>query len=241
MNKSAIECKKLRKQFADKTVLSNIDLVVNQGEFFGLVGINGSGKSTMIKSILDLISIDGGSIKLFGQPHREVNSRSKVSYLPDRFMPPSHLTPMNFIHYILNLHDVEYDESKIIPMLDSLELDQDKLNVSVSKLSKGMTQKVGLASALLSDKELLILDEPMSGLDPKARVLFKKQLKKRKENNTTVFFSSHVLADVDEIADKMAILHEGKLLFIGSPDEFKQTYKSNILEDAYMNCIGQTT
>ena len=102
-----------------------------------------------------------------------------------------------------------------------------------------MTQKLGLAACLLSKKPLLILDEPMSGLDPKARVLFKKQLKKRKVDNATLFFSSHVLADVDELADRMAVLHEGRILFIGTPEEFKQKHESNVLEEAYMNCIGQ--
>lgn len=238
MNTKAIQCEKLNKQFADKQVLSNIDLTVDQGEYFGLVGINGSGKSTMIKAILDLLSIDSGEIELFGQSNRKVESRDKVSYLPDRFMPPSHLTGTDFIDYMLSLHSVSCDEKEINDMLAALELDNKNMRVSVSKLSKGMTQKLGLAASLLSKKPLLILDEPMSGLDPKARVLFKKQLKQRRSDIATLFFSSHVLADVDEIADKMAVLHEGQILFVGAPEEFKQTYGSSVLEEAYMNCIG---
>lgn len=239
MNTNAIQCKKLNKRFADKQVLSNIDLTVNQGEYFGLVGVNGSGKSTMIKAILDLLSIDSGEIELFGQSNRKVESRDKVSYLPDRFMPPSHLRGIDFIRYMLDLHAIDCEDEVINTMLTALELDNSNMRVSVSKLSKGMTQKLGLAACLLSNKPLLVLDEPMSGLDPKARVLFKKQLKIRKKDNAALFFSSHVLADVDELADRMAVLHEGKILFIGVPKEFKETYKSDVLEEAYMNCIGQ--
>ncbi|MGB5585151.1 MAG: ABC transporter ATP-binding protein, partial [Gammaproteobacteria bacterium] len=91
----------------------------------------------------------------------------------------------------------------------------------------------------LSRKSLLILDEPMSGLDPKARVLFKKQLFKLKEQGVTLFFSSHVLADVDELADKMAVLHKSRILYEGTSTEFKQTYNGTNLEDAYINCVNR--
>lgn len=239
MNTKAIECFNLNKRFPGKNVLNDISLDVDQGEYFGLVGINGCGKSTMIKSILDLISIESGEIKLFNQSNRKVESREKVAYLPDRFMPPAHLTGKDFIRYMLNLYAVKYEDDVVNAMLAALELDNSNMQISVSKLSKGMTQKLGLAACLLSNKPLLMLDEPMSGLDPKARVLFKKQLKLRKQNNYALFFSSHVLADVDELADRMAVLHEGKLLFVGTPEEFKQTYNSDVLEEAYMNCIGQ--
>jgi len=91
---------------------------------------------------------------------------------------------------------------------------------------------------LLSDKELLILDEPMSGLDPKARVLFKTELHKKKQKGISVFFSSHVLADVDELADRIAVLHGGELKYIGSTEDLKEKYKADTLEKAYMQCIN---
>ena len=237
MKTPVIDCKNLNKQFGDKTVLNNINLCINQGEYFGLVGINGSGKSTMIKSILDLISIEAGEINLFGVNNRKVESRDNIAYLPDRFLPPTHLTGADFIQYMLSLQGSECENDEIENMLTSLELDSRMMKASVSKLSKGMTQKLGLACCMLSKKPLLILDEPMSGLDPKARVLFKQQLKQRKTDSTTLFFSSHVLADVDEMADRMAVLHEGEFLFIGTPIAFKQAYGSDVLEQAYMACI----
>jgi len=232
-----IECKQIVKHYADKVVLDSVDLAVKQGEFFGLVGMNGSGKSTLIKAILDLIGIDAGSISIHGCSHRKVESRENIAYLPDRFSPPAHLRAQDFILYMLRLHGCDCNQQEIETVLDALELDKSVMRESVNKLSKGMTQKLGLASCLLSGKSLLILDEPMSGLDPRARVLFKKQLAQLKQQGVTVFFSSHVLADVEEMADNMAVLHNSKIYFSGSPEAFKKQYKAENVEQAYMSCI----
>jgi len=232
-----IECKNLLKSYGAKKVLDGIGLSVSQGEFFGLVGMNGSGKSTMIKAMLDLVAIDSGDIEIFGESHRQVSCRRNLAYLPDRFSPPPHLKGKDFIHYMLELQGQRCEDKKINDMLDALELDKAAMQSSVSSLSKGMTQKLGLAVCLLSEKKLLMLDEPMSGLDPKARVLFKKELNNKKRQGLSVFFSSHVLADVDELADRIAVLHKGKLMYVGSAAGLKEEYKMNTLEDAYMQCI----
>ena len=148
MTDAAIECSQLIKRYGDKTVLTDINLTVNQGEYFGLIGINGCGKSTMIKSILDLISIDSGEINLFGVHNRLVESRNNIAYLPDRFLPPTHLTGTDFIQYMLSLHGSECEDDEIESMLTALELDSQTMKASVSKLSKGMTQKLGLACCM---------------------------------------------------------------------------------------------
>ena len=232
-----IDCQQVVKSYARKKVLDGVDLQVPQGQFFGLVGMNGSGKSTLIKSILDLVSIDSGTITISNRAHHDVNSRSEVAYLPDRFSPPVHLRGQDFIQYMLRLHGRVQDRQQVETILDGLELDKTLMQESVNKLSKGMTQKLGLASCLLSGKKLLILDEPMSGLDPRARVLFKKQLTSLKQEGVTVFFSSHVLADVDEMAVTMAVLHNSSIYYSGTPDDFKQVYSGENVEQAYMNCI----
>jgi ABC-2 type transport system ATP-binding protein len=234
----AIECNQLNKSYIEHSVLRDVSLTVPEGVFFGLVGMNGSGKSTMIKSILDLVSIDSGEIRLFGKSHRRVSSRSQVAYLPDRFAPPPHLKCRDFIRYMLELHATRYSHDAINGILDALELDRETLSASVSSLSKGMTQKLGIASCLLSGKSLLILDEPMSGLDPKARYLFKQQLFELKRQGVTLFYSSHVLADVDELSDQMAVLHQNKIVFNGTPDAFKATFNEDGLERAYMKCVN---
>ena len=239
--KMIIQCQQLVKHYASKQVLDGIDLEIPEGEFFGLVGMNGCGKSTLIKAILDLTGIDGGEIKIEGISHRNVRSREHVAYLPDRFSPPAHLRGLDFIQYMLRLHNSSCEQQRINNVIEGLDLDKAVIKESVNKLSKGMTQKLGLASCLLSGKSILILDEPMSGLDPRARVLFKQQLAQLKQQGVTVFFSSHVLADVEEIADTMAVLHNSKIYYSGTPNNFKQQYQGENVEQAYMNCIENNT
>jgi len=234
----AIQCQNVDKFYGKKRVLDRVDLEVPVGNFYGLVGMNGSGKTTMIKAILDLISIDNGLVNLFGRPHRKVSAREQVAYLPDRFSPPIYLKGRDFIQYMLELYSSNKSRDEVDEMLDALELDRETMTSSVGRLSKGMTQKLGIASCLLSGKSLLILDEPMSGLDPKARVLFKKQLLELKQQGITLFFSSHVLADVDELADNMSVLHKSRILYQGTSTEFKQIHNATNLEDAYINCVN---
>ena len=235
----SINCQQVNKRYADKQVLNNVNLEIKDGEFFGLVGMNGSGKSTLMKSILDLVGIESGDIFIQNVSHRKVSARDNIAYLPDRFSPPVHLRGNDFIQYMLRLHGSDCDQQKIDEVLEGLELDTAAMRESVNKLSKGMTQKLGLASCLLSGKSLLVLDEPMSGLDPRARVLFKKELKRLKQKGVTVFFSSHVLADVEELADTMAVLHNSKIYFSGTPDSFKEKFAGENVEQAFMNCIEQ--
>lgn len=234
-----INCEDVVKRYSGKLVLDKVTLSVQQGEFFGLVGMNGCGKSTLIKSILDLVGIESGNIFIHDLSHRKVSARNNIAYLPDRFSPPVHLRGKDFIQYMLRLHGSDCEQQKIDEVLASLDLDKTVMQESVKKLSKGMTQKLGLASCLLSGKSLLILDEPMSGLDPRARILFKNQLKQLKQQGVTVFFSSHALTDVEELADTMAVLHNSKIYFSGSPETFKQQYQAENVEQAYMNCIEQ--
>ncbi len=237
MPSNAIHCQRVSKSYGDNRVLDAIDLEVPEGVFFGLVGMNGSGKSTIIKAILDLISIDHGSIELFGISHRKVYAREQLAYLPDRFSPPVHLKCKDFIQYMRRLHASDATDDDVYHTLGALGLDHAVMGSSVRSLSKGMTQKLGLASCLLSNKSLMLLDEPMSGLDPKARVLFKKQLFKLKQRGVTLFFSSHMLADVEELADSMAVLHNHSILFQGTSADFKREYNGRNLEDAYINCV----
>lgn len=221
-----------------KTVLQGLSLRIAKGEFFGLVGMNGAGKTTLIKCLLDFCAADSGTIEIFGISNRLTQARAPLAFLPERFMPPYYLTGMDFLKYMLKLQAVPYDGAEVEALLQGLDLEAVALTRPVRSYSKGMTQKLGLAACFLARKDLYVLDEPMSGLDPKARALLKARLQDLRARGCTLFFSSHALADVEEICDRMAVLHEGQLRFVGSPDECRRRYEADTLEQAYMRCIA---
>lgn len=138
------------------------------------------------------------------------------------------------------MYERNFDLDECIRTLASVDLDSDVLAKPVRALSKGMTQKLGITSCLLSGREMLVLDEPSSGLDPKARALFKTALKSARSSGQTTFLTSHSLADVDEICDDMAVLHQGSLRFAGTPAALKQRHNASNLEQAYLACIGES-
>ena len=237
MTKFPLKIKHLQKSFEKKPVLNNAELVIKNHEIFSLIGVNGAGKTTLIKCILDFHQADDGDISIFDMPSSKTKARLHLAYLPERFLPPHYLNGRQFLNYIFDLHESKVDNKSVLKMLADLDLSEEILIKPVRKFSKGMAQKLGLAALLLLDKKLLILDEPMSGLDPKARALVKMQLKLAKEKNKTIFFSSHLLADVEELSDRIGILHEGSIAFCGSPAECKQQFNAESLEQAFLNCI----
>lgn len=238
MHDIAFHFKNLTKHYGKTPVLKGVDLDLRRGEFFGLVGMNGAGKTTLIKCLLDFCDIDGGVIEILGVSHRLTSARENLAFLPERFLPPYYLTGEDFLRYMAKLNQRAYDGAEVEQTLHALDLDLSALKRPVRAYSKGMTQKLGLAACFLGRKAIYLLDEPMSGLDPKARALLKRYLRSQHEGGTTLFFSSHSLADVEEICDRMAILHEGTLNFIGTPAECRAHYQADTLEQAYLQCIS---
>lgn len=237
MFESALTFSKLIKRYEKSIVLDGVDLYVAKGEFVGLVGVNGAGKTTLIKSLLDFCEIDSGEISIFNVSHHKPSSRDRLAFLPERFLPPYYLTGQDFIDYMSRLHGVEPDHEAIISIFKVLDLDSSVLSKSVSEFSKGMAQKLGLAACFLSGKELFVLDEPMSGLDPRARAQLKRYLLDLKSQGATLFFSTHMLTDVDALCDRIVILHEGRLRFTGTPRRCCEEYHADNLEQAYLKCI----
>ncbi len=235
---SAVSFQKIIKRYDKRNVLRDISLEIAKGESFGLVGMNGAGKTTLIKCLLDFCATDSGKIEIFGINSGQTLARKPLAFLPERFTPPYYLTGRDFLKYMLSLQEVPFILADAIDAIQSLDLASDALSRPVRTFSKGMTQKLGLAACFLAKKDLYILDEPMSGLDPKARALLKIRLQKLRSDGSTVFFSSHALADVEEICDRMAILHEGQLRFVGTPAACRETYAANTLEQAFMRCIA---
>jgi ABC-2 type transport system ATP-binding protein len=237
MSEIALRFSGVVKHYGRAAVLRDFSLDVAGGEFFGLVGVNGAGKTTLLKCLLDFCATDGGGIEIFGTPHHLTAARRRLAFLPERFNPPYYLTGEDFIRYVLEMQATGYDRGNTERMLRALDLDQSALSLPVRAYSKGMTQKLGLAACFLSGKDLYVLDEPTSGLDPKARALLKSQLRELKQQGRTVFFTSHALADVAEVCDRMAVMHAGRLLFAGTPVALCRQFATDDLEQAFLRCI----
>jgi len=238
MTLPALRFQQVVKRYGAASVLQGVDLELAAGESFGLVGVNGAGKTSLIKCMLDFCALDGGAIEIYGRPHHQPAARRPLGFLPERFTPPYYLTGADFIRYLLTLQGLPYDQPAVDAMLAALDLEPAALKKTVRSYSKGMTQKLGLAACLLSRKQLYVLDEPMSGLDPKARALLKEQLRALRRNGSTLFMTSHALADVDELCDRMAILHDGRIRFAGTPAECRARYQAATLEQAFLACIA---
>lgn len=234
----ALRFSAVSKAYGATPALDAFTLSIARGQLVGLVGGNGAGKTTLIKCLLDFCETDSGEISLFGISHRLTASRAQLAFLPERFNPPHYLTGRDFLRYMASMHRKEYDEGETMRAFERLDLQRAALTRPSRAYSKGMTQKLGLAACLLSGKPLQVLDEPTSGLDPKARALLKRELRAVRDAGGTVFFTSHALADVEEICDRMAVLHGGRLRFAGSPAELKTRYRSNDLEAAFLQCTA---
>ncbi len=233
-----LQIKEISKEFSDKKVLDKVSFEVNENEIFGFIGLNGQGKTTLIKIILDLLDQDHGEATIFSVSRVLPESRKKVCYLPEKFQPSIHQTGKEFVKFVLGFYDKPFNENRAKEICSNLDLDFNVLKQKVAKYSKGMTQKLGLLATFLSEAELVILDEPMSGLDPKARIALKRELKAYRNLGKTIFFSSHILSDMDEICDSIAVLNDSKIVYKGSPNDFKKLHKKDNLDEAFLTEIG---
>ncbi|MGQ0546022.1 MAG: ABC transporter ATP-binding protein [Betaproteobacteria bacterium] len=234
---TAVAVRGLVKRYGAVAALGGVDLEVRAGEAFGLVGANGAGKTTLIKCLLDLVACDAGEAQIFGVPSQRPQSRRRLAYLPERFVPPHYLRGREFLAAMLELAGERYREEVVLNLVETLELDRTALDKPVRSLSKGMTQKLGLAACFLATRDLYVLDEPMSGLDPAARVAVKTLLGRLAAAGRTLFFTSHVLADVEELCASLAVLDAGTVRFRGSPGELAARYSEHNLERAFMKCL----
>ena len=219
-------------------MLEDFSLEVHAGEIFGLVGTNGAGKTTCIKCLLDLCHVDAGRIRIFGRPAGAPESRRPLVYLPERFMPPGHLRGREFLEFMSRMHRVASSPGRLREVLGALDLAPSVLDEPARDYSKGTMQKLGLAACFLAGKPLLVFDEPMSGLDPKARVLARHYLCALRAGGATVFFSTHLLADAGGLCDRMGVLHDGAMRFVGSPARLRERFPAATLEQSWLACIS---
>jgi ABC-2 type transport system ATP-binding protein len=197
-----------------------IDFRVTKGEIFGLLGPNGAGKTTTIKMILRLIFPTAGTVRLFGEDNHDHRAMQRVGYMPENPYVYQYLKPLEFLDLCGRLHGLgAADRTKRAnALLERVSLGHAK-DRPIGRFSKGMMQRVGLAQALLHDPELLVLDEPLSGLDPIGRKEIREILIEQRRLGKTLLFTSHILSDVEMLCDRVVILQEGKVSARGTLDE----------------------
>lgn len=223
-----ITLKSVAKRFGKNHVLRDIDFTIGEGRVISMLGPNGSGKSTLIKCILNLVRPNAGEIQVNGFNSTDVRARHMISYMPQIARFAENISAQRLFELIANLRGKECDASKLI---EYFELEP-HVNKPLGELSGGSRQKVSAVLAFLFDSPIIILDEPTVGLDPVSRVNFKNLVLEEKAKGKTIFFTSHIMSDVEEVADELAFLLEGKIVFEGEPDVLKQRTGQPNLEKA---------
>ncbi len=203
-----------------KPVLRGLDLEVCEGEVFGFLGLNGAGKTTTIRCLIGLARPSAGAVRLFGADPRAPAVRRRIGYLPENPVFPEHLTPVEVLDLAGSLAGLSgpHRRRRIAELTATLKIEA-YARTPLRKLSKGMVQRVGIAQAIVHEPELLILDEPMSGLDPLGRRDVRDLIDGLRASGRTVFFSTHIVPDVEAICDRVGILNGGRLVAVGRIEE----------------------
>ncbi len=226
----AVEVDNLRKTYKNGfmgrrqvNALKGVSLQVNKGEIFGLLGPNGAGKTTMIKILLGIVHKSEGSGKLLGVDIRRRIARANVGYLPEHYRIPNHHTGVSAMKYYGALSNVPAAlvQERSPKLLEIVGI-ADRAKSPVSSYSKGMKQRLGLALAMISDPDLLILDEPTDGVDPVGRKDMRELFTKLKKDGKTIFLNSHLLQETELVCDRVAILHEGELKQLASVEQLRR-------------------
>lgn len=221
MSEQAIVLNELTKHYGKHRGINNLSFSVNQGEFLGFIGPNGAGKSTTIRTLMGLIRPTGGSASIFDLDcHSKASVIARdVGYLPSENSYYENMKVRELLQYTADLYGMDC-KTKMKELADRLNLD---LSRKIADLSLGNKKKVGIVSAIMTSPKLIIMDEPTSGLDPLIQQAFYDILKEENSRGATVFFSSHVLSEVQKLCDRVAILKEGQLIGIQSIKELRES------------------
>ena len=233
-----IEIKNVSKEYAKGSkVIDSLDLKINDGEIFGFLGPNGAGKTTTIKMMTGMLEIDEGDIVIDGNSITENPVEAKKSFgfvpdSPDLFLKLKGIEYLNFLGDIYNIPKNER-KSKIEDLAKRFNI-LNVLNDKIESYSHGMRQKIIVIGALIHSPKNWILDEPMTGLDPKSAYDLKELMKEHAKSGKTVFFSTHVLEVAEKLCDRVGIINKGKLVFVGTLEEIKKEFKDGTLEELFL-------
>ncbi len=226
-NKSIVQIDNLSKKYKDILALNNVSFNIKKGEIFGYIGPNGAGKTTTIKILVGLLNKTSGQVFINGyeMPEQKKQAHKFIGYLPQQVAFQQWRTLNHALTTFAKLSGMQKNsiQPRIDELLELMNIGKQK-NKKINQLSGGTIQKVGIIQAILHNPSLLILDEPLEGLDPESRYKVKQIFKDLSKNGTTVFFSSHILSDVQDVATKICILDWGQILKIGTIDELKSEF-----------------
>src|ERR1700724_2600150 len=236
MTSAAIEIDGLTKDYAlgfwrkrMRRSLDNLSLRVEDGEVFGFLGPNGAGKTTTLKMLMGLVYPTAGSAKILGMEINDPRMKAQIGFLPEQPYFYDYLTAGELLNYYAQLSGVAAGdrERKVREVLTRVGL-PDVMRVQLRKFSKGMLQRVGIAQAILHDRRVVFLDEPMSGLDPMGRREVRDLMEELKHEGKTVFFSTHILSDAEALCDRVAIIHKGELRGVGRVEDLTSTIQGKV-------------
>lgn len=234
----AIRYAGVSKRYGARRVLDGIDLEIAPGAATALLGLNGAGKSTLMRMAVDLVAPDQGQVTLAGRPAAHPDARRQVAWLPERFAPPPHLPGQTVLDVLLRQHEVAAPAAALVAdECMRLALDPAVLTRPTGTYSKGMVQKLGLVACLLARPGCLILDEPLSGLDPLARECCLTRLQQVCAAGATLFLSSHDLHDLANLCGQLVVLHDARIVFDGSPTAFCAATGHDHLAEAFLACV----
>lgn len=221
-------------------VLDELSLSIGRGETYGLLGPNGAGKTTTLKLLLGLLRPDSGTVTVLGKPAGHPEALGRVGFLPENPYFYSYLTGMEFLDFVASLFGIPKPERKEkLPHLIRLVGIETAKDTPMRKYSKGMLQRLGIAQSLINDPAVIFWDEPMSGLDPIGRRDVRTILLNLKEKGKTIFLNSHLLPDVNEVCDRVGILHKGKLIREDTIANISKGGSYADLEEFFLTAIGQ--
>ena len=242
--KNAIRAENLTRRYKGFTAVDNLNLAVHRGEIYGFLGSNGAGKTTTMKMLVGLLQSDGGHVWIDGHDvwKESLVAKAAFGYVADRTMLYDRLTGREFLDFLAQIRSIPEQEARghIERLLDILEL-RDRADTACGTYSFGMKRKLAIVGALIHEPQVLILDEPLNGLDPLSARRLKNLFAELAANGTTIFLSTHDLATAESICHRVGIIHKGRLLVEGSSSELRQIAGAPGLEEAFLSLTAEET